>query len=62
MQKQEQKQEPRSTVFTAAAKAIQGRAYSWNSQSSTATPAEPGDLPFGLECGVLGQEGRFEHF
>ena len=41
-QKQEQKQKPRTAVFTAAAQAIRGRTYSRNSQSSTATPAEPG--------------------
>ena len=48
-QKQEQKQKPRTAVFTAAAQAIRGRTYSRNSQSSTATPAEPGDLPFGID-------------
>ncbi len=41
-QKQEQKQKPRTAVVTAAAQAIRGRTYSRNSQSSTATPAEPG--------------------
>jgi hypothetical protein len=46
------KAKPRTAVFTAAAQATRGRTYSRNSQSSTATPAEPsaepGDLPFGL--------------
>ena len=50
-QKQEQKQKNCSAVFTAAAQAIRGRTYSRNSQSSTATPAEPEDLPFCLGDG-----------
>ncbi len=61
-QKQEQMQKPRTAVFTAAAQAIRGKTYSRNSQSSTATPAEPGDLPFGLgTVEAIGQDGQM-HF
>jgi len=58
-QRQEQKQKPRTAVFTAAAQAIRGRTYSRNSQSSTATPAEPGDLPFGLETMAVSSSAKF---
>jgi hypothetical protein len=47
-----QKQKPRTAVFTAAAQAIREKTYSRNSQSSTATLEELGDLPFGLD--ILG--------
>jgi len=60
-QKQEQKQKPRTAVFTTAAQSIRERAYSRNSQSSTATPAEPGDLPWLLDLWWLRNEFPESH-